>query len=193
MLKFRRGAKSDATSLALFLDAAGRRLPSYFWSLYAAEGQSYFEFGREKIRTDTEANSYCENWQIGEVDNDVIGALFGFRVEDPYPEIDYENEKTWWIPFLELEQIAAGSWLLQAISILPEYRGKGYAGAFLAKAEEVARKQGADKITLQVEEINQVALKIYMKNGYSESGRRTLKPIPFSDDIGDIFLLEKYL
>ena len=82
---------------------------------------------------------------------------------------------------------------MQAISILPEYRGKGYAGAFLAKAEEVARKQGADKITLQVEEINQVALKIYMKNGYSESGRRTLKPIPFSDDIGDIFLLEKYL
>ena len=53
MLKFRRGAKSDATSLALFLDAAGRRLPSYFWSLYAAEGQSYFEFGREKTRTNT--------------------------------------------------------------------------------------------------------------------------------------------
>ena len=52
-MDFRIGTADDATTLALIFDAAGRRVPSYFWSQYAADGQSFFEFGREKIRTDT--------------------------------------------------------------------------------------------------------------------------------------------
>ena len=35
-MKFRAGKIDDATTLTLILDAAGRRIPSYFWSLYAA-------------------------------------------------------------------------------------------------------------------------------------------------------------
>ena len=53
-MDFRIGTADDATTFALIFDAAGRRIPSYFWSQYAADGQSFFEFGREKIRTDTE-------------------------------------------------------------------------------------------------------------------------------------------
>ena len=49
-VKFRDGIESDATTLALIFDAAGRRIVSYFWSLYADEGQSFFEFRRENIR-----------------------------------------------------------------------------------------------------------------------------------------------
>ena len=90
-MNFRSGTQVDSTSLALILDSAGRRLPSYVWSLYADDGQSFFEFGREKIRTEVEANSYCCNWHIGESDNKFIGAFYGFSVENPYPEIDYEK------------------------------------------------------------------------------------------------------
>ena len=71
----------------------------------------------------------------------LIGAFFGFLVEDPYPAINYEDELNWWIPFLELERIAAGSWLLQAISILPEHRGQGHASSVMAKAEEDDEKR----------------------------------------------------
>ena len=192
-VKFRDGLESDATSLALLLDAAGRRIPAYFWSLYAAEGQSFFEFGRENIRTNVEGKSYYKNWQIAKLDNELLGAFFGFQVPDPYPEINYDEEPKWWIPFLELEKLAAGSWLLQAISILPEYRGQGHANTHLAKAEEVAKDNGANKITLQVEAINQIALKIYTNSGYAESARRELVPFPFSQDTGDIILMEKNL
>tara|TARA_B100001173_G_C15776288_1_gene457319 strand:- start:49 stop:651 length:603 start_codon:yes stop_codon:yes gene_type:complete len=193
LLAFRSGTQSDATSLALILDAAGRRIPSNFWSLYAAQGQSFFEFGREGIRTNVDAKSYCENWKIAESKGVLIGAFFGFLVEDPYPAINYEDELNWWIPFLELERIAAGSWLLQAISILPEHRGQGHANSVMAKAEEVAKENCATKITLQVEEINQIAVKTYTSNGYSELGRRKLIPFPFSEDTGDIILMEKNL
>jgi ribosomal protein S18 acetylase RimI-like enzyme len=192
-VQFRTGIESDATSLALLFDAAGRRIVSYFWSLYAAEGQSFFEFGRENIRTNDEGKSFHKNWQIAELDNKLLGAFFGFRVPDPYPEISYDEEPEWWVPFLELEKSAAGSWLLQAISVLPEYRGQGHAHALLSKAEEVAKDNGANKITLQVEEVNKIALKTYITNGYKELARRELIPFPFSQDTGDIILMEKNL
>ena len=192
-VQFRTGIESDATSLALLFDAAGRRIVSYFWSLYAAEGQSFFEFGRENIRTNDEGKSFHKNWQVAELDNKLLGAFFGFRVPDPYPEISYDEEPEWWVPFLELEKSAAGSWLLQAISVLPEYRGQGHAHALLSKAEEVAKDNGANKITLQVEAINQIAVKTYTSNGYTELARRELIPFPFSQDTGDIILMEKNL
>ena len=192
-MKFRSGTADDATTLALILDAAGRRIPAYFWSVYAADGQSFFEFGRENIRTNDEGKSFHKNWQIAELDNKLLGAFFGFKVANPYPEINYDEEPEWWIPFLELEDMAAGSWLLQAISVLPEYRGQGYASALLARAEEEAKASGAKKITLQVEEIDQIALKTYTSNGYVELARRELIPFPFSQDTGDIILMEKKL
>ena len=191
MLTFREGNPNDATNLALILDTAGRRVPAYFWSQYAAQGQSFFEFGRQKIRNEPDTGSYCKNWCVGEVNSELVGAFFGFIVENPYPEIDYENEPDWWIPFLELEKIASGSWLLQAISILPEHRGKGLAKEFLAKTDEVARSEGVTNITLQVEEINHIALKTYKSHGFSEIARKKLIPFSFSDDTGDIVLMRK--
>ena len=71
-VKFRNGLESDATSLALLFDAAGRRIVSYFWSLYAAEGQSLSEFGRENIRTNLEGESFHKNWQIAELDTNAF-------------------------------------------------------------------------------------------------------------------------
>ena len=41
-MDFRIGTADDATTLALIFDAAGRRVPSYFWSQYAARMVSPF-------------------------------------------------------------------------------------------------------------------------------------------------------
>ena len=192
-MDFRIGTADDATTLALVMDAAGRRLPSYFWSQYAADGQSFFEFGREKIRSDTEGKSYYKNWHVAEKNSNFVGAFFGFIVDNPYPEIDYEDEPEWWIPFKELEMLASGTWLLQVISILPEHRGKNYAKDLLLKAEQVALEHTAKKITLQVEQVNKIAMKAYLANGYQEVGRREFIPFPFSNDSGDLILMEKTL
>ena len=86
-VKFRDGLESDATSLALLLDAAGRRIPAFFWSLYANEGQSFFEFGRENIRTNDEEKSYYKNWQIAELDNKLLGHFLGFEYQIPTPKL----------------------------------------------------------------------------------------------------------
>ena len=40
--------------------------------VYAAEGQSFFEFGRENIRTNLEGKLFHKNWQIAELDTNAF-------------------------------------------------------------------------------------------------------------------------
>ena len=192
-LQFRIATEDDCTELALMIDVAGRRLPSYLWSQEVRQGQSYFEYGREKIRTDTNRNSYFENWLVAESQDKFVGAFFGFSVEDPYPEIDFDAVPECFRPCVELERIARGCWLLQAIAILPQYRGKGLARQLLDKAESVARDSGTNRIALQVEEVNEVAFKTYQRNGYIEVDRRPYVHFPGSDDTGEYVLMWKEL
>jgi len=192
-LQFRCAAEDDCTELALIRDVAGRRMPSYLWSQDTGQGQSYFEYGREKIRTDANSNSYFKNWQVAEFQDKFVGAFFGFFVEDPYPEIDLDSVPECFRPCIELERVASGCWLLQAIAILPQYRGKGLARQLLDKAESVAKDSGTNRIALQVEEVNEVAFKTYQRNGYVEVDRRPYIPFPGSDDTGDYVLMWKEL
>ena len=193
ILQFRTATEDDCTELALILDVAGRRLPSYLWSQDTGQGQSCFEYGREKIRTDTNRNSYFKNWLVAEFQDKFVGAFFGFSVDDPYPEIDLDAVPECFRPCIELERVARGCWLLQAIAILPQYRGKGLARQLLGKAENVARDCGTNRIALQVEEVNEIAFKTYQKNGYIEVDRKPYIPFPGSDDTGDYVLMWKEL
>ena len=192
-LLFRSATEDDCTELALMLDVAGRRLPSYLWSQEVGQGQSYFEHGREKIRTDANYNGYFKNWLVAESQSKFVGAFFGFSVEDPYPEIDLDAVPECFRPCIELERVASGCWLLQAIAILPQYRGKGLARQLLDKAGSVAKDSGTNRIALQVEEVNEVAFKTYQSNGYVEVDRRPYVHFPGSEDTGDVVLMWKEL
>ena len=192
-LQFRTATEDDCTELALMIDVAGRRLPSYLWSQEVGQGQSYFEYGREKIRTDANYNGYFKNWLVAESQSKFVGAFFGFSVEDPYPEIDLDAVPECFRPCIELERVASGCWLLQAIAILPQYRGKGLARQLLDKAGSVAKDSGTNRIALQVEEVNEVAFKTYQSNGYVEVDRRPYVHFPGSEDTGDVVLMWKKL
>ena len=192
-LQFRTATEDDCTELALIRDIAGRRMPSYLWSQEVGQGQSYFEYGREIIRTDMNSNSYFKNWLVAESQSKFVGAFFGFSVDEPYPEFDLATVPECFRPCVELERVASGCWLLQAIAILPQYRGKGLARQLLDKAESVARNSGTNRIALQVEEVNEVAFKTYQKNGYIEVDRRPYVHFPGSDDTGDVVLMWKEL
>ena len=190
-LQFRIATEDDCTELALIRDIAGRRMPSYLWSQEVGQGQSYFEYGREKIRTDANYNGYFKNWLVAESQSKFVGAFFGFSVDDPYPDIDIDAVPECFRPCVELEKVARGCWLLQAIAILPEYRGKGLARQLLGKAESVAKDAGSNRIALQVEEVNEVAFRTYQSNGYVEVDRRPYVHFPGSEDTGDVVLMWK--
>ena len=192
-LLFRSATEDDCTELALIRDIAGRRMPSYLWSQEVGQGQSYFEYGREKIRTDANNNAYFKNWLVAESQDKFVGAFFGFSIENPYPEIDLDAVPECFRPCIELERVASGCWLLQAIAILPQYRGKGLARQLLDKAGSVAKDSGTNRIALQVEEVNEIAFNTYMRNGYIEVDRRPYVHFPGSEDTGDVVLMWKEL
>jgi len=192
-LQFRKATEYDCTELALIRDIAGRRMPSYLWSQEVGQGQSYFEYGRERIRTDANYNAYFKNWLVAEFQSKFVGAFFGFSVDNPYPDVDLNAVPECFRPCVELERIASGCWLLQAIAILPQYRKKGLARQLLGKAESVAKDSGTNRIALQVEEVNEVAFKTYQRNGYVEVDRRPYVHFPGSEDTGDVVLMWKEL
>ena len=193
MLSFRKARQDDSTDLTLCMDAAARGLSAWGWSNFSNKGQSAFEFGRERIRTDESSKLYFKNWVVCELNNSLIGAFLGFRVDDPYPEINFDNSPKYFYPIIELERCASGSWLLQAISILPEFRGKGYAIHILREVEADAKQSGVKQIALQVESENEVAFGFYQRNGYREIERRPSIPFPGSKDSGDYILMCKEL
>lgn len=52
------------------------------------------------------------------------------------------------------------------LAVLPEYRGKGIGTMLLQAVEQDAEREGHCAITLEVDEVNQRALKTYLASGY---------------------------
>ena len=192
-MQIRQACESDSTNLTLCMDMAARGLSAWGWGNFAEKGQSSFEFGRERIRTDDSSNLYFKNWYVAESNNKLIGAFLGFVVQEPYKDPDFNSIPKYFHPIIELEKGASGCWLLQAISILPEYRGMGYAIHLLCEVEKIAKTTGANKIALQVEDENTIALGFYEKNDFVEIDRRPVIPFPGSKDGGNYLLMRKDL
>ncbi len=190
---FRRATEADCSDLAILFDAASRRMVSWVFSELAEPGQSWLEVVRERIRNLPERRSYHSNWQVAELDGRTIGAFFGFRLEAAPDVVDWTGVLDCLRPMEEMEHVAQGCWLLQAIALFPEYRNRGFSRALLTTAEAEALASGAQRIVLQVEEINQTAMSAYQRAGYHDWTRRPYVPFPGSDDSGDWILMAKDL
>ena len=94
---------------------------------------------------------------------------------------------------VELEIVAKGCWLLQAVALFPEHRGKGHGPALIEHACQAARDAGHRRIALEVESPNTGAISLYRKCGFAEWDRRTYVPFPGSDDEGDWILMARDL
>lgn len=61
---------------------------------------------------------------------------------------------------------------LLEIAVQPAMQGRGYGKALLAQAIELARRNGAVRMFLEVRESNARARKMYTSFGFEETGRR---------------------
>jgi ribosomal protein S18 acetylase RimI-like enzyme len=60
---------------------------------------------------------------------------------------------------------------LYSIAVDGRHRGRGIAAALLADAERAARRQGRDRLGLEVREDNGAAIRLYERSGYVFTGR----------------------
>jgi ribosomal protein S18 acetylase RimI-like enzyme len=72
--------------------------------------------------------------------------------------------------FLGFSTFAARSLVnVHDLAVLPEYRGQGIGRALLAAVERVARERGCVKVTLEVQENNRRARRVYEAAGFSQA------------------------
>ena len=105
---------------------------------------------------------------------------------------ELENENSFFVVAVEKEEILgyAGMHIvidecyIANIAVFPVYRGRGIATALLDRLDEIAESKSAEFISLEVRPSNLGAVKLYLKNGYTEAGRRkNFYTNPFEDGL----------
>jgi ribosomal protein S18 acetylase RimI-like enzyme len=97
------------------------------------------------------------------------------------------------VPLLELEALAPGSWYLNVLATYPDFRGKGLGAALLAHAESIARQAGRATISLIAEDTHHDALRLYRAKGFEEIARRPVVKGDWAVDATDWILFLKQL
>ena len=172
-VKIRNATKSDCAALSELINFAGEGLPLYLWQQTAAPGEDPWKIGRERAAREAGSFSY-RNALIAEVDGKVAGALVGYPVSAEPEVIDKTDTPPMFVPLLELENLAAGTWYVNAVAAFPDARGLGVGTQLMQWAEQRASELGLRGVSLIVSDGNPGARKLYDRIGYEEVASRPM-------------------
>ena len=187
----REAKASDAAHLVNFINMAADDLPLHFWRKSVGPDGDPTAYGQERAARDTGSFSYRNAW-LAEVEGEVAACLLGYPAEVAPSPIDPETPPIF-VPLLELEALAPGSWYLNVLATYASFRGKGCGSALLAQAEQIARNAGRDTISLIAEDTHQDALRLYTSKGFHEVARRAVVKGDWKVDAKEWILFTKAL
>ena len=101
----------------------------------------------------------------------VAACLLGYPAEDEPSPIAPDTPPVF-VPLLELEALAPGSWYLNVLATYDGFRGKGCGSALLAEAEAITRPTGCKTISLITADTHLDAQRLFAAKGYTEIARR---------------------
>jgi ribosomal protein S18 acetylase RimI-like enzyme len=163
----------DASALARFVDMAGEGLPHYLWSQLAEPGEDPWAVGVRRATRDEGGFSYT-NATMLEADAEVVGCLVGYPLADEPEPFDPAQTPPLFVPMLELEALAAGTWYINVLAIDPAWRSQGLGARLLARAEALATSTARRGTSLIVADDNTAARRFYARNGYRETAYRPM-------------------
>lgn len=188
-MDIRNAKASDAPHLVRFINMAADDLPLHFWRKTVGPEGDPWALGEERAARDTGNFSYRNAW-LAEIDGSVAACLLGYAAETE-PEPITADTPPLFVPLLELEAMAPGSWYLNVLATYEGFRGKGLGSALLAHAEHVAAQAGHDTISLIAEDTHQDALRLYTAKGYREIARRPVVKADWEVDASEWILFTK--
>lgn len=190
-MTIRPAQQDDAPVLARLIDMAGEGIPRFLWT-GNPEGLEPLDWGARRAARDEGGFSY-RNASVAVIDDAVAGMLLGYRQPDPYDVGDLDEVPAVVRSLIELEARAPGSWYVNALAALPEYRGQGVGTALLDEAERLAMETGAPALSLIASEENAGAVRLYENTGYRSCDRCPITDYPGAPYGGDWLLMVKPL
>lgn len=188
-MSIRAARASDADHLTRFINMAADDLPLHFWRRSVGPEGDPWAYGRERAARETGSFSYRNAW-LAEAGGEVAACLLGYAAETGPAPIDPDIPPIF-VPLLELEALAPGSWYLNVLATYEAHRGKGFGSLLLTRAEEIARAGGHKTISLIAEDTHQDALRLYGAKGFREIARRPVVKGDWQVDATDWILFVK--
>lgn len=117
--------------------------------------------------------------RIAEVDGSPVGVILSGPANEPAPSDSLGLPWGWtrlrssvvgftFLPFLSfMKHHEPGEWYITAVSVMPEARGRGVGSALLRDAAEQASAAGMTSLTLDVDEKNDTAKRLYSREGFA--------------------------
>ncbi|OHC55857.1 MAG: hypothetical protein A3D16_17590 [Rhodobacterales bacterium RIFCSPHIGHO2_02_FULL_62_130] len=185
----REAKASDAAHLVRFINMAADDLPLHFWQKSVGPEGDPWAYGQERAARESGNFSYRNAW-LAECDGEVAACLLGYQAEaEPAPIAP--DTPAIFVPLLELEALAPGSWYLNVLATYDRFRGKGLGNALLAYAEDVAHRAGCGSISLITADTHPDALRLYTAKGYHEVARRAVAKGDWQVEASEWILLVK--
>lgn len=190
-MEIRKAKASDAGHLVRFINMAADDLPLHFWQRSVGPAGDPWAYGKERAARETGSFSYRNAW-LAELNSEVAACLLGYPAEVAPAPVDPDTPAIF-VPLLELEALAPGSWYLNVLATYDQFRGKGCGSALLAYAEDVARGAGHQSISLIAADTHRDALRLYQGRGYREVARRPVVKADWQVDAAEWILFAKPL
>ncbi len=185
----REAMASDADHLVHFINLAADDLPLHFWKKAVGPGGDAQAYGRVRAARETGSFSFRNAW-FAEVEGAVAACLLGYPAEDMPGPIDPDTPAIF-VPLIQLEALAPGSWYLNVLATYDQHRGKGCGSALLAHAEDVALRMGRKAISLIAADTHLDARRLYAGKGFCEVARRAVVKDDWQVDATEWILLVK--
>ncbi|WP_181850305.1 GNAT family N-acetyltransferase [Thalassospira profundimaris] len=170
---FVRATKSDADAMAQLINIAGEGLPVYLWQDMAEGSETVFDVGRRRAQREEGGFSY-RNTTLAVHHGETVAALVDYAQPDQPEPFDPADIPAIFVPILELENLAPGSWYINVLAVFPAHRDQGIGSALLARAEANARHAGKKTVSLIASDGNPDAIRLYQRQGFVACAQRPM-------------------
>jgi ribosomal protein S18 acetylase RimI-like enzyme len=192
--QYRPARRDDALAIVELFAIAGRGIPEYVWSLHAVNGRSATQIAIERVSRE-DANFSYRNVLLAEREGEVVGMLLGYTLREPTPAeiIALDTLPPVLRPMVALEQRAPGTFYINALAVREEHRGNGIGSKLLYKSRQKALEAHTARITVEVFEQNEGALRLYERHGFRILDRCAVVRHPCHPYSGELLLMVQNL
>lgn len=162
-LTLRPARPSDALALVEIVEMASEGMVTHVWKGMAEPGETPRDVGLRRALRGEGSFSHV-NSTLATLAGRVQGGLIGYPLGGAQPI--GSDMPPMFVPLQELENLAAGSWYVNVLAVMPYWRGLGIGSRLLFEAERQARDCGCARMSIIVSSANVGARRVYERFGF---------------------------